>query len=227
MCRPGAGGCGSEDLRRANPQALRYSDCVTKRPHENIELIKRALGNDYLTLSMQRFVLEEDASTGTSKVRLECVDQGGASQLVEGEGCGMVDALFTGLLGRYAVEYQSLESLELASFKVQARLETKKDHSGVDALGLVTFEVRNSEGHMFSFSDESRSIATSTARALLAVVEYFVNSERAFITLFKSFKDAQQRNRADLVTRYTEELAEVVKSTSYAEVLEKMKRELK
>jgi hypothetical protein len=199
---------------------------VTKRPHENVELIRRVLGNDYLELKMQRFVLEEDGETATSKARIECLDNSGTLQVVEGEGCGMVDAIFTGLLGRYAVEYQSLESIELASFKVLARLDTKQDHSGVDALGLVTVEVRNSEEHLFSFSDESRSIAMSTARSLLAVVEYFVNSERAFITLFKSLKDAQQRNRSDLVTRYTRELAEVVKSTSYAEVLEKMKREL-
>ena len=96
--------------------------------------------------------------------------------------------------------------------------------SGADAIGDVTIEVRNSDGQFFTFSDSSRSIATSTARALLAMVEYFINAERAFITLYKSREDAKERNREDLVARYTRELAEVVKSTSYAEVIESMKK---
>jgi hypothetical protein len=86
--------------------------------------------------------------------------------------------------------------------------------------------VRNSDGKVFGFFDSSRSIATSTARAVIAAVEYFVNAERAFITLYRSRQDARERNRDDLVTRYTEELAEVVKSTSYTEVIDNIKREL-
>jgi hypothetical protein len=58
------------------------------------------------------------------------------------------------------------------------------------------------------------------------VVEYFVNAERAFMTLYRSRKDAQERHRSDLVARYTHEMAEVVKSTSYAEVIENIKKEL-
>ena len=69
-------------------------------------------------------------------------------------------------------------------------------------------------------------MVSSAARAALASVEYFVNAERAFITLYKSRQDAQERQRHDLVTRYTSEMAEVVKSTSYAEVIENIKREI-
>jgi hypothetical protein len=57
-------------------------------------------------------------------------------------------------------------------------------------------------------------------------VEYFVNAERAFIMLYKSRQDAKERARDDLVTRYTRELAEVVKSTSYSEVVENIKKDL-
>jgi predicted HAD superfamily phosphohydrolase len=128
------------------------------------------------------------------------------------------------LFGRYALEYQSLETLELADFAVGARLDTKNQISDADSVGEVSIDVKNSEGAHFLFSDASRSIATSTARAVIAVVEYFVNAERAFIMLYKSLEDAKERNREDLVTRYTRELAEVVKSTSYTEVLESMKK---
>jgi hypothetical protein len=199
---------------------------VTKRPHANLDLIRRVLGGDFLALDVKRIILDEDVATGKSKVKVEVETQEnrGSCQIVEGEGVGMVDALIGGLFKRYEVEYQSLKSIELASFSVQARLDTKQRRAGGDAVGEVVLEVRNSEGNIFAFSDTSRSISSSTARAVIAAVEYFVNAERAFITLYKSRQDARERNRDDLVTRYTEELAEVVKSTSYAEVIEKIKK---
>ncbi len=197
---------------------------MTKRPQLNSDLIRRVLGNNYLELSILKLTLEETLDTETSKVRVDTVDTQGNQQTVEGEGCGMVDALMSALMGRYAIEYQSLETIELANFHVIARLDTKSRSSGADSVGEVVIEVRNSEGKLFSFADASRSIATSTARAVIAVVEYFVNAERAFIMLYKSLEDARERNREDLVTRYTREIAEVVKSTSYAELLESMKK---
>ena len=39
-------------------------------------------------------------------------------------------------------------------------------------------------------------------------------------------RHALARGRSDLVARYTGELAEVVKSTSYAEVIENLRKEL-
>jgi hypothetical protein len=198
---------------------------VTKRPPGNLDLIRRVLGNDYLNLEVTHLILEEDSATGHARVKVETA-QNGLTLVVEGEGVGLVDALVAGLFKRYEIEYQSLKSIELASFHVHARLETKKRRAGADSVGEVTLEVRNSEGKLFAFSDSSRSIAMSSARAVIAAVEYFVNAERAFITLHKARKDALDRGRSDLVARFTAELAEVVESTSYAEVIETIKREL-
>ena len=102
----------------------------------------------------------------------------------------------------------------------------KNKKVGVDSMGRVTLGVLNSEGKLFEFHDESRSISRSSARAVLAAVEYFVNAERAFITLHRARMDAKERRRDDLITRYTRELAEVVKSTSFTEVIESMKKDL-
>ena len=199
---------------------------MTKRPDEQLELIKRVLGENYLELELRHLTIDE-APGEACHVTVETVDTHGHAQRVTGTGQGMVDALLKGLLERYAREYHSLESIEMANFRVEARVGTNRHKSGGDALATVSIEVKNSEGIRFSFSDESRSIVSSSARAALASVEYFVNAERAFITLYKSRKDAQERHRSDLVTRYTREMAEVVKSTSYAEVIEKIKRDLK
>lgn len=197
---------------------------MTKRPQLNVDLIRRVLGDEYLQLNIVKIRLEEVLDTETSRAVVETVDAHGNVQAIEGEGCGMVDAFFSAMMGRYALEYQSLETIELANFSVIARLDTRNQTRGADSMGEVTIEVRNSEGQLFTFADASRSIATSTARAVVAVCEYFVNAERAFIRLYKSREDAKERNRQDLITRYTRELAELVKSTSYTEVLEGLKK---
>ena len=206
---------------------MRYNSDVTKRPQSNLELIRRVLGSEYLDLSVTRMNLEEDFETGLSHVVVDSIDPQGTAQTVEGRGVGLVDALWSGLLERYSMEYQSLKSIELVGFSVHANLETKSAaNQGSDAVAEVKLDIRNSEGKQFVFVDASRSIAASCTRAVVASMEYFINAERAFITLHHSLKDARERHREDLVTRYTKELAEVVKSTSYAEVIESLKKEI-
>ncbi|HEY1558265.1 MAG TPA: alpha-isopropylmalate synthase regulatory domain-containing protein [Kofleriaceae bacterium] len=190
---------------------------------DNEAVIRRVLGTNYLQLGLVRLVVEEDERNG-STVRVT-VNEGDQPVEVEGKGVGVVDALYSGLLGRYAREYRSLETIVLQSFHVAADVDTKKGQAGVDAVGKVTLDVTNSEGRHFSFTDASRSITKSTATAVLACVQYFVNAERAFLTLYSARQDALTRGREDLVARYTAEMAEIVESTSYADVLAN-KREL-
>jgi hypothetical protein len=195
---------------------------VNSLDHE--PLIRRVLGGNYLQLNLAKLVIEEDPNTGAS-VKVT-VNEGDQPVDVEGKGVGVVDALYGALLGRYAREYQSLKTIELASFSVASDVETKKAQNGVDAVGRVTLDVRNSEGRHFMFSHASRSVTTSTACAVLACVQYFVNAERAFITLYNARRDALTRGREDLVARYTAEMAEVVEATSYADVIANIRKEL-
>ncbi len=145
---------------------------------------------------------------------------------VEGKGVGVVDAIFNGMLDRYAREYQSLKTIQLTGFHVDADIETKKAQAGADAVGRVTLDVTNSEDKHFTFADKSRSVTISIARAVIAMVQYFVNAERAFLTLHNARRDAAARGREDLVSRYTAEMAQVVESTSYAEVIANIRKEL-
>jgi hypothetical protein len=189
-------------------------------------LIRKVLGSEYLELKIDRLVVEEGHDDESTRVHVELSDTQGLNVAVDGSGVGLVDAMFHALLERYSPEYQSLNSIELAQFNVQGKIDTKKAKAGVDSVGEVVLQVRNSEGKLFDFSDASRSVSRSAAQAVLLAVEYFVNAERAFITLYRSRQDAKERGRDDLVTRYTRELSEVVKSTSYTEVIENMKKEL-
>ncbi len=200
---------------------MRYNGDV---PDANLELIRRILGPNYLELRLTRLHTEEVPELA-AKVVVEVTESGTAATM-ESEGVGPIDALWGALVGRYAREYQSLKSLELAGFTVSAAIESKRRRAGLDALARVELAVHNSEGKHFTFHDESRSVTVSAARAVIAIAEYFVNAERAFVTLFNARKDALTRGRQDLVARYTAELAEVVKSTSYAEVIESLRKEL-
>ncbi len=192
--------------------------------HEHEALIRRVLGANYLTLAFSKATIEEDPAVGSSVKAI--VMEGDQAVEVEGKGVGVVDALYAALLGRYAREYQSLKTIQLTGFHVAADIETKKAQAGVDAVGRVTLDVTNSEGRQFQFTDASRSVTTSTARAVIACVQYFVNAERAFLTLYNARRDALARGREDLVARYTAEMAEVVESTSYAEVIANIRKEL-
>jgi LeuA-like protein with dimerisation domain len=195
---------------------------VTQPNHD--ALIRRVLGANYLELALARLSFEEtDAGEGTVRVT---VKEGAQTVTVEGRGVGVVDALYAGLLDRYAREYQSLKTIQLTGFSVAADFATKQVKAGVDAVVAVVLDVENSEGIHFSFADASRSVTASAARAILAMVQYFVNAERAFLTLYNARRDALSRGREDLVARYTAELAEVVESTSYAEVIANIRKEI-
>ena len=190
-------------------------------PHE--PLIRKVLGANFLELKLSRLSFEEADHTTICKVNILEGDQ---PLEVEGKGVGVVDAIFNGLLDRYAREYQSLKTIALIGFHVAADMETKKAQAGVDAVGRVTLEITNSEGRHFTFSDKSRSVTISIARAVIQNVQYFINAERAFLTLYNARRDALARGREDLVSRYTAELAQVVESTSYADVIENIRKEL-
>lgn len=192
---------------------------------EHEPLIRRVLGDNYLELRLVRLVIDEQPDDGTTaKVTVGERDQ---AIEVDGKGVGAVDAMFNALLDRYAREYPSLKSLRLTGFHIAADLETKKAQAGADAIGKVTLDVNNSEHRPFSFTHASRSMTLSTGCAVLEMVQYFVNAERAFLTLHNARRDALARGREDLVSRYTAEMAEVAESTSYAEVIANIKKELK
>ena len=199
----------------------RYPLGVTTPPHE--PLIRRVLGPNFLELKLSRLAIEEAGTTSSVRVT---VLEGELSFEVEGKGVGVVDAVHAALLDRYAREYQSLKTIQLSEFRVAADIETKKAQAGVDAVARVNLDVTNSEGRHFTFSDASRSVTSSAARVVLAMVQYFVNAERAFVTLHNARRDALARGREDLVSRYTAEMAAVVESTSYAEVIANIRKEL-
>ncbi|HJZ87619.1 MAG TPA: alpha-isopropylmalate synthase regulatory domain-containing protein [Polyangia bacterium] len=192
------------------------------------KLVRDVLGPEYLELRVDRVHLEEDLVENMSSLRAELHDElSGEKQVIEGRGVGVVDAFFQALVGRLSAPYPSLKTIEFSKFQVDGRIDTKRQIQGADAVGEVTLMVRNSERREFEFRDASRSITASALRAVLEAVEYFVNSERAFVAVWKRLEDARARNRDDLVQSYTAQLVELVKNTSYSEVIEGIRQKLR
>jgi hypothetical protein len=190
-------------------------------------LVREALGHEYLAFRVDRVFFEEDLVDTVGRLRAELRNElSGEKQEIEGRGVGLVDAFFQALVGRLASEYPSLKTIEFSTFRIDGLMDSRRQAQGADAEGEVTLVVRNSERREFVFKDSSRSITASALRTVLQAVEYFVNSERAFVAVWKRLEDAKARNRDDLVQIYTAQLIELVKNTSYSEVIEGIKKKM-
>jgi hypothetical protein len=200
----------------------------TSRQHEElIGLFRELLNEDYTHLRVNRVLIEENLEEKSTSVSCEVTDEASGDKFViAGKGVGAIDAFFQGMVERFATEYPSLNTICFSAFTVQARLDTKRKSSGADSEGEVVLEIQNSEGKAFRFKHSSRSVIASGIITTLLGMEYFINSERAFVTVYHAMKDAKERNRQDLVQRYTDTMAILVRNTSYSEVISKLREEM-
>ena len=169
-----------------------------------------------MRVSVKSIVVTDDLESETCNVQL-CLHN---DVSIEASGVGMVDAIFSGLKRHYHEQHESLKDLELTNFFVKAKAKSTK--SEVE----VILEVKNSYGKYFTFTDNSKSLIASATRVSAAVIEYFCNSEVAFFSVLNAFKDARERGREDLATRYIQELTVLVKNTCYTALVDKARQEL-
>lgn len=186
-------------------------------------LIDEVLDGTEMKLVVDAYSLQEDLESG--RVRIECRahdERTGERQVITGEGVGIVDAFFHGMVARYAGEFPSLGTIRFSDFSLKADV-----NSGVgarsDMAAIVSLTIANSEGAEYTFSHASPSITRSALASVLRGVEFFVNSERAFIAVYRALNHAREANRPDSVARYTAQLTILVQATSYTEVIEQIR----
>lgn len=189
--------------------------------------MREILRENYLELRVENQVLEEDIVAGSTKIRatvapVQTTAVEVKKRVVEGTGVGLVDAFYHGLIDQYSPEYPSLKSIRFVGFSLTGMLDRNRPRNAAqsDAVGEVHLLVENSEGNEFEFTASSRSITACALQATLDAVEYFVNSERAFMVTHAALKDAESRSRSDLVQKFASNLAELVRNTSYSEAIE-------
>ena len=198
-----------------------------ERQAEITKLIRELLTDGYTHLHVNRVVIEEDLERKSTSISCEVTDETSSETFViAGKGVGIINAFFQGVADRFAAEYPSLKTIRFSSFAVQAHLDTKQDFAGTDSEGEVTLQIVNSDGKLFRFTHASRSVIAAAIITTLLGLEYFINSEKAFVSTYHALKDAKVRNRSDLVQRYTNTLATLVENTSYSEVISKIRNEI-
>lgn len=188
-------------------------------------ITREILGDDYRTLRLTRYTLTEDLVTGRANIVAQLFEGGDGAppRAIEGEGVGLVDALFKGIQAALADEYPSIAHIHFAAFAVAADVRNITNGSRSDAPGTVRATVENSSGRSFEFEHTSPSISASSVAVILQAAEHFVNAERAVLRVYAWIDDAKKRNRQDLAERYIARLADLVQNASYSETIERAK----
>jgi hypothetical protein len=192
----------------------------------------RRIINDVLEqkvcLTIKSFSLKEDFKNDCSCVSfLLCYTDGEIQQEFEiyGEGSGVIDAIYTGILKKFESEYISLRNVALYDFLVSVKFQESRTASSTDApvevkIGLVG--TSSSKSKLY-FKAKSNSIVKSGLMAVCNAMEYLINSERTVTQLCKDIEYASKRQRVDLKEKYISKLSELVNFISYSEVVEKSK----
>ncbi|MBU0551210.1 hypothetical protein KKF91_16820 [Myxococcota bacterium] len=189
-------------------------------------LIQEILKDDYTALKVTALEIKESPEEGTCWLAVELAGaNGGAPRArIEAEGVGFVDALYRGLLAHYAERYQSLKTIRFTRLRVKGDI-VDSGPLRADAEAMVELVVENHDGRAFTFEARGRSTAAATSSAVVSALEYFINSERAFISIYHALQDAKARHRSDLIQRYTQQLSDLVVTTSYTEVIQRIREE--
>jgi hypothetical protein len=197
-----------------------------KTQDELQRLTREALAGDYLELQVMRYSLTEDLTTGKAAIATQLVQVGhGPLRSIEGEGVGLVDALFKGIQKALVGEYPSLGHIHFVDFGVSGDFRgAKREGPRTDVPGTVRLGVENSVGRRFEFQHTSPSVSASAVAAALEAVEHFINAERAVLRVFAWIEDARKRSRADLADKYISRLSELVENASYSETIERAKK---
>lgn len=195
-------------------------------PHQQkaLQLMREVLADDFLTLQVTDYELRERFAEEQCVITCNVVENPGERQFkIEGRGVGMLDAFFQGLCDRYQGEHPSLQTIRFSSFSVQGLMFDTSANRASDAQAEGRIGILNSSGTQFEFGAVSPSVSHSSIEAVLAAVEYFVNSERAYVRIYKALDHHRSSGRPEMIGRYTEMLSEMVKNTSYSTAVERLK----
>jgi hypothetical protein len=183
------------------------------------QLAHEVLRDAYRTFTLERLELVEEPTSVHVKVRLRRSPENDVVD-VEGHGVGLVDAFFEGVLRAWAAEFPSLKTIALEDFLVSTGFDGARGRRS-DALAVATLKMKNAHGVTCSFERGTTSVTRSCLLVSLDALTFFINAERAYVQLQLALKDATERRRSDLVTRYRQQMSTLVAATSYAELSDK------
>jgi hypothetical protein len=195
------------------------------KQQQALEQMRSVLGTEFLTLQVVDYELRERFGEEHCQIICNVIESPGDRRFeVNGRGVGMVDAFFSALSSRYQGEHPSLETIKFTRFEVRGLMGDASEKRASDAKAEAFVGVTNSSGVEFEFVAVSKSVSQSSIEAVVEAVEYFVNSERAYVRIYNAIQHYRENRRPELVEKYTHLLADMVCNTSYSSAVERLKK---
>jgi hypothetical protein len=181
-----------------------------------MDIVHSVLNESYVPLRIKDFTLKEDLENDKSLITCQLM-LGEENAFLEGQGDGVVDALFCTIINELSSEYSSLNSIQIIDFILKAKPVKRGFGSG----GFVNIDlaIRNRLGEKTHFLHEARSLNGAVILVVQKTIEYYVNSELAALQLKKSLRNAKKRNRTDLEEQYINMMSELVKNMPYNKII--------
>ncbi len=197
---------------------------MENKKRETKELAAQILGENYINLSLVSYKIEE-SENNHSEISAQ-ISRSDSKELIElkGKGVGAFDAFFISLREYFANEFPSVKAIIFTELKAKS-IPGSDLHHPTDALAEVSLTIQNSYRDEIEFTNRSRSLIRSSLEGLLQAFEYFINSEKTYIQLYKAIEHYKKEGRTDLIDKYTAMLSIVVRNTSYNEVFEQLKKD--
>lgn len=200
---------------------------IVQKQQKMMGLMNEILQDDYLTLRIISYASEENLETGVCNIHCKLRNAGKTEMSVEGQGVGLIDALFNGMRQALADAYPSLKSIRFSQFSITGLIaSTDGGESTSKAEAEATVGIVNSAGKEFIFKAKQPSVSRAGVQATIEAIEYFVNSERTYVRLHEIIKHYRKDGRMDLVEKYTGLMTQVVENTSYSEVVERLRNSM-
>lgn len=145
-------------------------------------VIERVLLGDALRLDVVHYVMSEYVGPqARCRVTLTIRSQPGAARhlTVDGVGAGFVDAIYRGLAGHFTQQCPGIGRLVFTAFEVVGHMQSSRHEKGLDAEARVRLTVQTPRQANAHFDAQGRSTLAAAIHAVAAVVEHFINAERA------------------------------------------------
>lgn len=200
---------------------INHSFASDLRAEEVSILSKEILGNAWIVIEIISLKVAENYETARAVLEaklIQVADTKPSPKNIQGEGVGLVDACFDAMIRAYGGEYVSLDTISIVDFTVNAHVGHGSNRKS-DAKVTAILRVKNADDHEYSFQCTTSSISHSSVAVVQESIAFFINAELAYKRLHFALKDAESRNRNDLVTRYQHQMTTLVHATSYEKLV--------
>jgi len=196
---------------------LKYKTLQEEKHTEMVSVVKEVLAGDYWALNINNLSIEEDLCKKTTRISCQ-VHLNDESFVVEEVGRGPIDALFNGLKDNLKKSYLSFHGLNFYEFSISGDVGVPSSDMSSEVECTLSISSVNVQKPLI-YRCRDASINRAAICVVLNAVEYYVNSERAMRKLKKWAKDAQNRNRADLLQKNVLKMSKLLEGVSYKDTL--------